>query len=76
MDEKTTFKTWTIRDIDGDTIAIDIPGRKLALQVSEEVLAQRAEHLEMVRREASRFLRLYARHTASAATGAIRTGLE
>jgi dihydroxy-acid dehydratase len=57
---------------DGDMIQIDVAKRELNVQLSDEELAGRAEKLEQVRREASKFLRLYARSTASAAQGAIR----
>ncbi|MEW9673231.1 dihydroxy-acid dehydratase [Ammoniphilus sp. 3BR4] len=57
---------------DGDPIHIDIPSRTLALQVSEAELAERAGELEQLKREASKFLRLYANSTASAAFGATR----
>lgn len=57
---------------DGDLIHIDIPSRTLALQVSEAELAERAGELEQLKREASKFLRLYANSTASAAFGATR----
>lgn len=57
---------------DGDVIEIDIPARILKLHVSEEALAKRREDLELLKREASRFLRLYAEHASSAAQGAVR----
>lgn len=57
---------------DGDIIEIDVPNRSLTLNVSEEELKQRADKLEAVKREASKFLRLYAQSSASAAHGAVR----
>ncbi|OIJ22294.1 dihydroxy-acid dehydratase [Anaerobacillus alkalidiazotrophicus] len=57
---------------DGDMIDIDIPNRSITLQVSEQELARRAEHLEILKREASKFLRMYANNASSAATGGIR----
>lgn len=57
---------------DGDIIEIDVPNRVLSLNVSDEELALRKEHLEILKRESSKFLRLYSISTRSAATGAIR----
>jgi dihydroxy-acid dehydratase len=57
---------------DGDTIVIDVPSRVLRVELSDEELKQRAEKLEMVKREASKFLRLYAANSSSAAHGAVR----
>ena len=65
---------------DGDTIAIDIPNRRLALEVSEEELAERRERLEAgagyVPAARDRFvspaLRAYAAMATSADTGAVR----
>lgn len=57
---------------DGDIIEIDVPFRSLTLKVSEEELIKRADKLEAVKREASKFLRLYAQSSASAAYGAVR----
>lgn len=57
---------------DGDIVEIDVPGRSLTLRVSTEELERRAQHLEQVKQEASRFLRLYATSSASAAYGAVR----
>ncbi|MNN77073.1 Dihydroxy-acid dehydratase [compost metagenome] len=58
--------------MDGDVIEIDVPSRKLHLHVSEEELAERAEKLEYIKSEASKYLRLYAEHASSAANGGIR----
>jgi dihydroxy-acid dehydratase len=58
---------------DGDTIEIDIANRMLQLHVSEEELHGRRKHLEFVKREASKFLKLYSSSSSSAASGAIRT---
>ena len=57
---------------DGDVIEIDVNSRVLSLLVSDEVLAERKEKLEILKKEASKFLRLYATTTASAAKGAVR----
>ena len=64
----------------GDTISIDIPSRRVALQVSEEELAERREQLESAGgyvpaardREVSPALRAYAAMATSADTGAVR----
>ncbi|OIJ11580.1 dihydroxy-acid dehydratase [Anaerobacillus arseniciselenatis] len=57
---------------DGDMIDIDIPNRSITLNVSDEELSRRAEHLEILKREASKYLRMYANNASSAATGGIR----
>ncbi|WP_410513611.1 dihydroxy-acid dehydratase [Paenibacillus sp. BR2-3] len=57
---------------DGDTIVIDVPSRVLKVELTEEELKQRADRLESVKREASKYLRLYAANSSSAAYGAIR----
>jgi dihydroxy-acid dehydratase len=65
---------------DGDTIVIDIPARRLTLQVSEEELAERREALEAAGgyvprardRVVSPALRAYAAMATSADTGAVR----
>jgi dihydroxy-acid dehydratase len=64
----------------GDTIAIDIPARRLSLEVSEEELAERRETLESAGgyvpatrdRVVSPALRAYAAMATSADTGAVR----
>lgn len=55
-----------------DTIVIDVANRVLSLQVSDEELALRKEKLEILKREASKFLRLYSSSASSAASGAVR----
>ena len=65
---------------DGDTISIDIPGRRLTLEVSEAELAERRERLEAAGgyvpaardRIVSPALRAYAAMATSADTGAVR----
>jgi dihydroxy-acid dehydratase len=68
---------------EGDRIAIDIPGRKIALLVSDEVLAQRRAAMqakgkdawkpaEPRKRNVSTALRAYAAFATSAARGAVR----
>ncbi|WP_438447623.1 dihydroxy-acid dehydratase [Gorillibacterium sp. sgz5001074] len=57
---------------DGDLVEIDIAARSLNVRVSEAELAARAERLEVLKKEAARFLRLYAGQTTSAASGAVR----
>jgi dihydroxy-acid dehydratase len=65
---------------DGDTISIDIPARKLTLEVSEEELAERRSELasgggyvpKLRDRPISASLRAYAAMATSADTGAVR----
>jgi dihydroxy-acid dehydratase len=65
---------------DGDTIAIDIPHRRISLEVAEEELAERRERLEAAGgyapalrdRVVSPALRAYAAMATSADTGAVR----
>ena len=61
---------------DGDIINIDVPNRKLSAEVTEEEFEARKEHLETMKIEASKFLRLYAFSTSSAATGAVRKDIK
>jgi dihydroxy-acid dehydratase len=64
----------------GDTISIDIPNRRMTLEVSEEELAERRERLEsgtgyvpkLRERAVSPSLRAYAMMATSADTGAVR----
>ncbi len=64
----------------GDTISIDVPGRRLTLEVSEEELAERRERIESAggyvpalrERAVSPALRAYAAMATSADTGAVR----
>ncbi|MFE4976896.1 dihydroxy-acid dehydratase [Kitasatospora sp. NPDC056651] len=65
---------------DGDTIAIDIPGRRISLEVPDEVLAERRRALEAAGgyrpknrdRQVSQALRAYAAMATSADKGAVR----
>ncbi|MNE85345.1 Dihydroxy-acid dehydratase [compost metagenome] len=57
---------------DGDTVVINVQERLIHLEVSEEELKERAKHLEFIRQEASKLLRLYAASSSSAAYGAVR----
>ena len=57
---------------DGDMIEIDVLNRQLTLKVSEDELADRREKLELLKKEASKFLKLYSSTTTSAARGAVR----
>nr|WP_223244144.1 dihydroxy-acid dehydratase [Streptomyces sp. CBMA156] len=65
---------------DGDTIAIDIPGRRISLEVPDEVLAERRRALEAAGgyrpknrdRQVSQALRAYAAMATSADRGAVR----
>ncbi len=57
---------------DGDKIALDIPGRKIDLLVSESELAARRASWKPVLREAPPgYMRRYRRHVGSAAKGAV-----
>ncbi len=55
---------------DGDIITIDIPNRKLMLQVSDEELAERKKTWKPVKKPATGWLELYRRHCTSAHYGA------
>jgi dihydroxy-acid dehydratase len=65
---------------EGDTISIDIPNRRMTLEVSDEELAERRERLEsgsgyvpnLRERVVSPALRAYAAMATSADTGAVR----
>ncbi|RYM05749.1 dihydroxy-acid dehydratase [Sporolactobacillus sp. THM7-7] len=57
---------------DGDMISINVPKRSIELDVSDNELANRRKELNSIKREASKFLKLYAESTASAAHGAVR----
>ncbi|WP_301000903.1 dihydroxy-acid dehydratase, partial [uncultured Bilophila sp.] len=55
---------------DGDTIHIDIPGRKLELMVPEAEIEERRKRFVPVEKDVkSPFLRRYAKLVTSAATG-------
>lgn len=55
---------------EGDIINIDIPGRKLELEVDEKTLAERAKNKKHVQKESPYpVLRRYARNVTSAANG-------
>lgn len=56
----------------GDLIEINIADRSMDLLVSEEELISRSEKLTILKREASKLLKLYSSSSASAAAGAIR----
>ena len=57
---------------DGDTISIDIPNRKLELEVSDEELAQRrANWVKPEPKIKTGYLARYAKMTTSASKGAI-----
>ncbi|RYL88152.1 dihydroxy-acid dehydratase [Sporolactobacillus sp. THM19-2] len=55
-----------------DIITIDVPERSIELEVSERELAERSKELNKIKHTASKFLKLYAESTASAAHGAVR----
>jgi dihydroxy-acid dehydratase len=56
---------------EGDEISIDIPNRRLELNVSEEVLAERRKKWKPVLPQASGYLARYARLVSSASKGAV-----
>jgi dihydroxy-acid dehydratase len=56
---------------DGDVIAIDIPGRTLSLEVSDDELARRKQTWQPVRRELSGWLKRYAAMVTSGSEGAV-----
>jgi dihydroxy-acid dehydratase len=56
---------------EGDFVEIDIPSRKLHLEVSEQELARRREHKEPLKKEAGKALRRYALLATSADKGAV-----
>lgn len=56
----------------GDQISIDVPNRTLELNVNEETLNERRKTVSEPKKDASKFLTLYASSTASAAHGAVR----
>jgi dihydroxy-acid dehydratase len=56
---------------EGDIIEIDIPGRKLHLEVSEQELARRREHIKPLKKEAGKALRRYSLLATSADKGAV-----
>jgi len=57
---------------EGDTIAIDIPARKIELKISDEEMAKRkAEWKQPAYKVTSGVLHRYAQHVTSASTGAV-----
>ncbi|MDD9147978.1 MULTISPECIES: dihydroxy-acid dehydratase [unclassified Sporolactobacillus] len=58
---------------DGDRIDIDVSKRSISLKVTADELSHRKEKLAQLTKKASKFLKLYASSTASAARGAVRT---
>lgn len=56
---------------DGDTITIDIPGRKLTLHISEEALQQRLAKITPLHKPATPSLQKYAALVTSADRGAV-----
>jgi len=59
---------------DGDPISIDIPGRKVTLEVAEEELARRATAWQRPTRDHSGVLRRYVAFVSGADTGAVLGG--
>lgn len=56
----------------GDMVVVDIPGRRLHLEVSDEELAARRQSWQPIQREiSSRWLRRYARLVTSGSQGAV-----
>ena len=56
---------------DGDTVSIDIPGRKLELLVDEETLAARRRAWKAPEQELSGYAKRYAQHVTSGSKGAV-----
>ncbi|MCR4926026.1 MAG: dihydroxy-acid dehydratase [Clostridiales bacterium] len=56
---------------DGDEIEIDIPARKLQLNVPEEVIEQRKAKWTAPKQELTGYLKRYAQHVTSGAQGAV-----
>lgn len=56
---------------DGDTVSIDIPGRKLELLVAEETLAARRRAWKAPEQELSGYAKRYAQHVTSGSKGAV-----
>ena len=56
---------------EGDTISVDIPGRKLELLVDEKTLAQRKAAWKPPVKNLTGYARRYAQHVTSGSTGAI-----
>lgn len=56
---------------DGDEIEIDIPARKLCLNVSDEILAQRKAAWTAPKQELTGYLKRYAKFVTSGAKGAV-----
>ncbi|HON57841.1 MAG TPA: dihydroxy-acid dehydratase, partial [bacterium] len=56
---------------DGDEIIIDIPARKLELNVSDEELKNRMNNIKHPQKKLTGYLRRYANMVTSAATGAV-----
>jgi dihydroxy-acid dehydratase len=59
---------------DGDLISVDIPGRRLNLEVTEEEMARRRTAWQRPAREYSGVLRRYAAFVSGAETGAVLGG--
>ena len=56
---------------DGDIIAIDIPGHRLELKISDEELAARMKDFKPKEKVLSGYLKRYAALVSSGASGAI-----
>ena len=56
---------------DGDMITLDIPARRLEVDVTDEELARRRAEWQPVRRELSGWLKRYAAMVTSGSQGAV-----
>ena len=56
---------------DGDIIEIDIPNRKINVKLSDEEIARRKAELKPYEPNVKGYLKRYAAHVSSAASGAI-----
>lgn len=56
---------------DGDLIEIDISQRSISAHISADELESRKEKVELIKREASKYLNIYSSHSTSAAYGAV-----
>ena len=58
---------------EGDEIVIDIPGRRIELSVSENILRERKKRWKPLKPEVNGYLARYARLVGSAHEGAVLT---
>ncbi len=58
--------------IDGDVISIDIPGRKLAVALSDQEIKERIANLKPVQHDIPKgYMQRYVKYVSSAAKGAV-----